>query len=58
MTIKYKKVELDEVVVCIKRYDDAVSGGPSVLIPLDENNTDHIAWKELEAAGNTTEDAD
>jgi len=60
MTIKYKKVKdpsTDEV-SCVRCWDDADATVPTLLIPLDENNTDYINWKEWESAGGTTEDAD
>lgn len=59
MAIKYKKVNDPEgVFTCVKCWDDANADFGIKLIPLDEHNADNIEWKEWEAAGNTTEDAD
>jgi len=60
MTIKYKKVKdpMTDEVSCVRRWDDADATVPTLLIPLDEHNTDYKFWKEWEDAGGTTEDAD
>ena len=60
MAIRYKKVNDSEgVYTCLRCWDDANANVPTLLIPLDEHNTDYIHWKEWDAIdGNTTEDAD
>tara|TARA_B100000902_G_scaffold374860_1_gene404241 strand:+ start:533 stop:718 length:186 start_codon:yes stop_codon:yes gene_type:complete len=61
MTVKYKKVidPMTDEVSCVRRWDDANDKVPTLLIPLDKNNTDYQEWQEWDAIdGNTTQDAD
>ena len=50
MAIRYKKVNDSEgVYTCLRCWDDANANKPTLLIPLDEHNTDYINWKEWDA---------
>ena len=60
MAIKYKKVnDPDGVFTCLRCWDDADATVATLLIQLDEANTDYANWKAWDAIdGNTTLDAD
>ena len=50
MAIKYKKVnDPDGVFTCLRCWDDADATVATLLIPLDEANTDYANWKAWDA---------